>query len=96
MGVLYELIQKEKEPYGTFQLVRINPSGGVIKVLKPWKWGSTFQLVRINPSGGESLGEFLGVYDTTPFQLVRINPSGGGDFKAEFKNLQESFPISPH
>ena len=57
----------------------------------------SFQLVRINPSGGESLGEFLGVYDTTPFQLVRINPSGGGDFKAEFKNLEEvNFPISPH
>ena len=64
----------------TFQLVRINPSGGVkteneIKQLA----SSAFQLVRINPSGGEGATYKKFTLQET-FQLVRINPSGGVGF----------------
>ena len=60
-----------------FQLVRINPSGGV----KNW-WLTValhpqcFQLVRINPSGGVDEEGHLESAEFR-FQLVRINPSGG-------------------
>ena len=62
----------------TFQLVRINPSGGETLSLRisMKELNSTFQLVRINPSGGVfSVGN--SIRRRVAFQLVRINPSGG-------------------
>ena len=51
MGVLTALIYFVAD-LTSFQLVRINPSGGVL-LIEQWVLLTTrFQLVRINPSGG--------------------------------------------
>ena len=63
----------------SFQLVRINPSGGVHTLvrLRLASMNNCFQLVRINPSGGAMLLRFP-LMMIPSFQLFRINPSGGG------------------
>ena len=61
----------------SFQLVRINPSGGGKMMIPRWMpYPSAFQLVRINPSGGGQRYRPI-LVGREPFQLVRINPSGG-------------------
>ena len=68
--------KKYKRVIEAFQLVRINPSGGVLsEEIRDLESTISFQLVRINPSGGEFFHISGGEYH--PFQLVRINPSGG-------------------
>ena len=61
----------------SFQLVRINPSGGVAMwiLIIP---RIHFQLVRINPSGEVAMWILIIPRPRIHFQLVRINPSGGG------------------
>ena len=56
MGRIYPRLEKGKLST-SFQLVRINPSGGVKEETSSLPTVDCFQLVRINPSGGEALTE---------------------------------------
>ena len=69
-------LPKKVFPFGAFQLVRINPSGGEGQKKPALEGQESFQLVRINPSGGELVLATSGGWPFA-FQLVRINPSGG-------------------
>ena len=62
----------------SFQLNRINPSGGVVETLKfEGLIRTRFQLNRINPSGGAFIQKMRMRRYKNRFQLNRINPSGG-------------------
>ena len=80
--------------YKSFQLIRINPIGGVIIIAAGTSLPG-FQLIRINPIGGGSTVIANSLVVSESFQLIRINPIGGGQTKNHQK-VHSKFSTNPN